>query len=87
MKFITFFKEQLQSQFSVHKVEVTKKWDECTALILEKLAVTENRMQEIEVAHFRVTEFSNTFGSFQQKITKAVYEIENLREIPLMIER
>lgn len=30
---------------------MTEKWEECTKEILEKLEVTENRMQEIEMRH------------------------------------
>jgi len=47
----------MQAQIDTFKEDITKKWDECTALILEKLEVTELRMQNIEMAHIEVSDF------------------------------
>ena len=66
---------------------MTKKWDECTALILEKLKVQENRMQDIEVSYLSIRDFEKKFKGFQQKVADVIRNVENLKDIAPFCER
>ena len=52
-----------------------KKFDESTEKILDKLAVSENRMQYIEVKHSELKGFEKKFAEFGLKFNVAITEL------------
>ena len=52
-----------------------KKFDESTEKILDKLAVSENRMQYIEVKHAELKGFEKKFAEFGLKFNTAITEL------------
>ena len=64
LKVIAQYKDALKTQIDVHREEIAQKWEECTKEILKKLEVTENRMQEIEIRHLQVVDFTKKFTEF-----------------------
>ena len=66
---------------------MTKHWDVCTKNILDKLEVTEERMQTIEIDHLRVMDFEKKFKLFEKKFNQMTKLLDNMAELPKFIER
>lgn len=66
---------------------MTAKWDECVKNILDKLEVSEERMQNIEMDHLRVMDFEKKFIFFEKKFNQMTKLLDNMAELPKFIER
>ena len=51
------FKAQIQHQIDAARSSMTKHWDTCSNMLIEKLNVNELRMQNIEVKHRQLMKF------------------------------
>ena len=66
---------------------MSEKWETCTKEILEKLEVSEDRMQDIEMRHLDVINFAKKFTGFQQKVDSVIRQLDSGKETPRIIER
>ena len=66
---------------------MTARWDKCTKEILDKLQVSEERMQDIEMRHNAVVEFQKKFAAFQTKVMEAIRLLDTVKDMPTVVER
>ena len=87
LKVTSQYKDALHTQVEAYRAQMTEKWEKCTEEILEKLEVSETRMQDIEVQHLKVQEFAKKFTEFQVKVENVTRQLDAGKELPRVIER
>ena len=91
IKPLTGMNLHVKRQIEEYKDDLNEKWDKNVETILEKLQLSESRMQGVEIKtgqhHLKVIEFGTSLFNFSQQFDQAKEQIKMLMECPKVIER